>query len=388
MSILTAVKLRRSIVHNKEEEQVDTEIESPDKPKRGKTVLVVISSILVIICLIIGIGLGIVAYVLNALSPTALSGEPVQVLIEPGTNSSRIAVLLEENGLIRNERVFTYYLRYKNEGSRFQAGLYEMHPGIELDEIISKLNRGDTVKEEMIRFTIPEGYTLMQMADKLSQEELIDRDVFVSLLANPEQFTSSMIQNIPEVPELLHRMEGYLFPETYEMKKVSTEHEMIKRMLEELDNKLGRLPDGWEKQLEKLELSFHELMTIASLVEREVIVDEERRMVAGVIYNRLEINMPLQIDATVQYALDKHKERLLYVDLEVDSPYNTYKVLGLPPGPIASPSLFSIEAALYPEETPYFYYVTKKDGTGEHYFGITHGDHERNIAKSKANVNE
>lgn len=371
---------------NKEEEQVDTEIESPNTPSKKKNVLVVISTILIILCLLVGIVLGIITFVLNALSPTSPSEEPVKVMIEQGTHSSNIAGILEDSGLIRNEKVFTYYLRYKNEGSRFQAGLYEMQPGMTLDEIISKLNRGDTVQEEMIRFTIPEGYTLMQMADKLSEDKLINREVFVSLLENPEQFESPTVQHIPETPELLYRMEGYLFPETYEMKKERTEQEMIERMLKELDNKLKKLPEDWEVRLEDSELSFHELMTLASLIEREAVVDKERPIIAGVIYNRLDINMPLQIDATVQYALGKHKKRLLYADLEVDSPYNTYQVLGLPPGPIASPSLSSIKAALYPEETPNFYYVTKKDGTGEHYFGITHGDHERNIAKSKANA--
>jgi len=129
-------------------------------------------------------------------------------------------------------------------------------------------------------------------------------------------------------------------------------------------------------------MTFHDLLTIASLVEREVVVDEERALVAGVIYNRLEDGMKLQIDATVQYSLDKPKQRLYEKDLLIDSPYNTYEVEGLPPGPIASPSLESIKAALYPEKSEYFFYVTKKDGSQTHLFAKTYKEHLRNIDKS------
>ena len=129
-------------------------------------------------------------------------------------------------------------------------------------------------------------------------------------------------------------------------------------------------------------------MTVASLVEREVVVDEERPIVAGIIYNRLKEGMPLQIDATVQYLLDKQKDRLMESDLQVDSPYNTYKIKGLPPGPIASPSVKSIEAALFPKKTDYFYYVTKKDGSHEHLFAETLKQHNQNIAKSNATAKQ
>jgi UPF0755 protein len=181
-------------------------------------------------------------------------------------------------------------------------------------------------------------------------------------------------------------LEGYIFPETYEVPQTSTDEKIVRRMFEELDRKLALLPADWQQQMEKLGLTFHDIMTIASLIEREVVVDEERALVASVIYNRLNQKYPLQIDATVQYALDAPKERLLYVDLEVDSPYNTYKHAGLPPGPIASPGLKSIEAALYPDTSTYMFYVTKKDGTAEHYFAETYEAHQSNIAKSNENA--
>lgn len=157
----------------------------------------------------------------------------------------------------------------------------------------------------------------------------------------------------------------------------------MQRMLEEFQTKINSIPD-LEAKLQEKNLSLHELLTIASLVEKEVVVDEERALVAGVIYNRINQDMKLEIDATVQYLLDRPKERLFYKDLKVKSPYNTYLNKGLPPGPIASPSLRSIEAALNPEASEYLFYVTKKDGSSGHLFAKTYKEHQQNIAKSKA----
>src|SRR5690606_27693089 len=177
---------------------------------------------------------------------------------------------------------------------------------------------------------------------------------------------------------LVYKLEGYLFPETYELPADSTANDIMFRLVRELGDKLARLPEGWETRLQETGRSFHELLTVGSRLER----DEERPIVASVIYNRLAKKMNLEIDATVQYALGEHKERLLHEDLKVDSPYNTYLHAGLPPGPIASPGLKSIEAALYPAETKYLFYVTKKDGSGGHLFAETYNGHLRNIERS------
>ena len=136
--------------------------------------------------------------------------------------------------------------------------------------------------------------------------------------------------------------------------------------------------EEWQARAKELGYTPLEIVTIASMIERETSVDFERPIVAGVIYNRLEQGMMLQIDATIQYALGEQKDRLLYSDLEIDSPYNTYKIQGLPPGPIACPGAACIEAALYPEESDYLYYRTKNDGTGEHYFAETYEEHLAN----------
>nr|WP_283094498.1 endolytic transglycosylase MltG [Paenibacillus sp. ATY16] len=348
-------------------------------PSAGRIALWVVLSLLAL--LIIGAG-SVFLYVWNGLKPTA-SGEPVRIEIAKGASAFAVSDTLEKHGIIKNSFLFKYYLKAKNEGSHFQAGVYDLSPGMENDEIIAKLNSGDTVAEAMIRFTIPEGFTLLQIADKLSEEKLIDKAKFLALADSaPGWEGAESVKSIPADDKLHHRLEGYLFPETYELKKGSTEEDILKRMMAELDTKLNTLPEGWTDVLAERKLTLHQLLTIASLIEREVVVDEERPVVAGVIYNRLAKGMPLQIDATVQYLLDKPKERLYEKDLQIDSPYNTYKIDGLPPGPIASPSLSSIKAALYPEKNDYFYYVTKKDGSQTHLYAKTYKEHLKNIETS------
>ena len=323
-----------------------------------------------------------ILFVTNGLSPLD-PGETVRLEIAPGMHSSAIAERLEEEGIIRNATIFSYYVRYKNEGSRFQAGVYDMHPGMTHDEIIAKLNAGDTVEEEMIRFTVPEGFTVAQIAERLAAHDFIDKETFLELTQRPDLFHFSFLEQIPDDPDIKFRLEGYLFPETYELKAEADERQIIARMIEELERKLAQLPPDWRERMEERGLDLHQLLTIASLIEREVAIDEERPIVAGVIYNRLERGMMLQIDATVQYLFDEQLEIVEYRHLEIDDPYNTYERLGLPPGPIASVGLRSIEAALYPEETSYLFYVTKKDGSREHYFAETFEEHQRNIELSR-----
>ncbi|WP_309120432.1 endolytic transglycosylase MltG [Paenibacillus sp.] len=344
--------------------------------------------LLLLVVIAVGAAAGLGYYVMEQLKPAASASE-VEFTIPAGTSSAEIANILEEHGLIRNALIFSAYLKYKNIGTGFQAGTYAMTPGTDIRDIIARLNAGDTVAEETIRVTIPEGFTVRQAIAALveagfSEEALLevanDPGVFAAVSSGEAPMRAGQI---PQSELYRFPLEGYLFPETYEFPKDVTAFDALRRIAGELDRKLAALPEGWESQLEKNGVTFHELMTIASLVEREVVADPERALVAGVIYNRIAANMPLQIDATVQYLFDEQKERLLEKDLQIESPYNTYLNAGLPPGPIASPGLASIEAALYPEASEYLFYVTKKDGTGEHYFGKTYQEHLKNIEKSK-----
>lgn len=356
----------------------------PTGPRKSRITMWVILSLLGIMLL----GAGSVAlYVWNGLRPTA-SGDPIRIEVKSGTSPFELAEQLEKDGIIRSAFIFKYYLKLKDEGNRFQAGNYDMTPGMELDAVIAKLNAGDTVKAETVKFTIPEGFTAVQIAAKLGTEGAASQDELMKLIDENRAWedVDSVLQ-IPADSGELHHLEGYLFPETYELKKGATAEEIIRRMLAETDRKLNSLPELDEK-LETLGLTLHQLLTIASLIEREVVVDEERPIVASVIYNRIKEGMPLQIDATIQYLLDKQKERLMEKDLEVESPYNTYLNKGLPPGPIASPSLKSIQAALNPDTTDYLYYVTKKDGSQTHLFAKTYKEHLRNIDESNTTAGQ
>ncbi|WP_058302140.1 endolytic transglycosylase MltG [Gorillibacterium timonense] len=352
---------------------------SSPKPRRKRRIAGIVVSLLFFFLLIAGAG---ALYLWNGLQPTK-KGEPVRIEIPSGTGTIRIAEILEEKGIIRSKEIFTAYLKYKGEGSRFQAGTYDVTPGSTIDEVIAKLNAGETVKAEMIRFTIPEGYTVKQIADKLAEAGYVKADEFLSLEKQAQKFA----QNLPAGAEvtgdqLAYNLEGYLFPETYEMKKGSTAEEILERMTKETADKLATIPN-LNEQLKSRKMTLHQLLTVASLVEKEAAVPAERPLIAGVIYNRLKADMKLEIDATVQYALGETKDRLFEKDLQVDSPYNTYRNKGLPPGPIASPGLASIQAALEPKASEYLFYVTKKDGSREHLFAKTYAEHLKNIEASK-----
>ncbi|MNC09752.1 putative aminodeoxychorismate lyase [compost metagenome] len=343
-----------------------------------------IRTLALIILLLAAVGGGGAWYIWNGMQPVKPAGGPVTFTIEKGMGSAEIADLLEENGIIRNGLFFKGYLKWVKEGSSFKAGTYTAAPGDTYDSLIARLNAGDVVKKETVVFTIPEGYTAKQVADKLAAAWNQKPETFLKIIDSGAGLEAVGRLGIPGDSKLRHRLEGYLFPETYELVKESTPEQVVEAMLEQLEKKLDSA-GGWQAKLKERGLSLHELLTVASLVEREVVVDNERPVVAGVIYNRLDKGQKLEIDATVQYLLDKQKERLYEKDLKVDSPYNTYKNEGLPPGPISSPGLASIKAALEPEASDYYFYVTKKDGTHGHLFGKTYKEHLANIKKSEQN---
>lgn len=343
-----------------------------------------IRTLLIVFLLLAAILGGGAWYIWNGMQPVEPAGPAVTFTIEKGMGSSQIANLLEDKGIIRKGLFFKGYLKWVKEGSSFKAGTYTASPGITYDSLIARLNAGDVVKKATIQFTIPEGYTAKQVADKLAAAWNLKADVFLKIIDSGDGLEAVDKLGIPKDSKLRHRLEGYLFPETYELVKESTPEQVIEAMLEQLEKKLDSIPN-WQAKLKERGLSLHELLTVASLVEREVVVDSERPIVAGVIYNRLDKGQKLEIDATVQYLLDKQKERLYEKDLKVDSPYNTYKHEGLPPGPISSPGLASIKAALEPKASDYFFYVTKKDGSQGHLFSKTYKEHLANIKKSQQN---
>ncbi|MCF6093996.1 endolytic transglycosylase MltG [Microaerobacter geothermalis] len=339
--------------------------------KRGLSFIFVL-----VVIIVIGLGGG-AYYVYNNLQPVD-RGEPILVTIPKGAASSDIGQILYNHGLIRNALVFKYYIRMKGVDNQLQAGQYQFTPGESMDDLIRKLKNGD-IYVETITFTIPEGLKVDEIADLLANKGLVNREKFLELV-NTGSFDYEFINNIPKNKNRKYRLEGYLFPETYELEKGATEYDIINRMLAQFEKEFK--PE-WLEELKKRKITLDEAVTLSSIVEREVKVDKERERVAGLFFNRLEIGMALQSDATVQYALGKQKEIVTYADLEIDSLYNTYKYPGLPPGPISSPGRNSLKAVVYPEKNDFLYFVTKKDGSGEHYFAKTFAEHRKNIAKSK-----
>jgi len=313
--------------------------------------------------------------------PTTAVGETVVLEIPSGYGSAQVARLLEEKGLIRNAFVYRYYLAYHGVSNRLQAGKYRFVIGTDVAQITRDLVEGNVFRET-VKVTIPEGFRIEQIVARLKEAGLGSRERYLTLIQEHDFSQFPFVRNIPKDAPLKYRLEGYLFPDTYEFEKDADEVTVLTAMLERFARELT--PQRQER-LRDLGLSVHQWVTMASLVEREAKVDKERPVIAGVLWNRLNENWLLQIDATVQYILGEPKERLTYRDLEIDDPYNTYVYEGLPPGPIGAPGELSLEAVLYPQAHRYFFYVTKKDGTDEHYFAETHAEHEKNIAMSRQN---
>lgn len=300
---------------------------------------------------------------MNAAGAPVEAGSTEQVIVEipAGTGTGGIASILEQNGVIDNITAFKFQSKTKGLDGKYKAGEYTLSPGMSMGEIMDILVAGNV---NTVRFTIPEGYTVSQTRDRLASQGLINSEMFDQEVLSG-QFDYRFMQNAPAGE---NRLEGYLYPETYDVYTNASEHDIIDRMLAQF-NKI--FTEEYYDRADELGLSVNEVLTVASMIERETMADSERAKVASVIYNRLERGMKLQIDATVQYVLGEQKDRLLYKDLEIDSPYNTYKIEGLPPGPICSPGEASIRAALYPEETDYLYYVLKPELSGEHNFAKT-----------------
>jgi UPF0755 protein len=311
--------------------------------------------------------------------PPGHSGKAVEVHIAQGASALDIGSQLADKGLIKNPTFFKWYLAYEGKSALLKTGNYYLQQGMPMEEIARVLIEGDG-KYNTMKVTIPEGLTVEGIADLLDKQKIVDKASFLKEV-DTGAFDYAFVKDIPKTEGMKHRLEGYLFPDTYEFFKEAKAHDIVDTMLKQTDQVLK--PE-WRDQIKKRGLNVHQALTLASLVEREARVDKERPIIAQVIENRLHAQPPmkLQIDATVQFALGKVKENLLYKDLEVESPYNTYLHEGLPPGPIANPGRPSIEAALYPSPNDFYFYVTKNDGSGEHYFAKTFAEHEQNIAKS------
>jgi len=297
----------------------------------------------------------------------------VIVEIKPGTGAAEVAALLERRGLIRSSTAFLWYVGWRGDRHRLKAGRFRLAPNMAVVEIVDRLKRGDPGADTIV-VTIPEGYTLAQIAETLKAKGVMaDRDAFLKLVRSGNPSLSAPF------PLPATGLEGYLFPETYRFLPNSRPDQVAQVMLDTFVQ-VFYAPN--REAIERSGRSLHEIVTIASLIEREARTPQDRAPIAGVIENRLRQGMRLQIDATVLYALGAHKDRVLHRDLEADSPYNTYRHAGLPPGPIASPGRAALQAALNPQRHEYLYYVAAPDGS--HRFTRTLAEHQEAIRQMRA----
>jgi peptidoglycan lytic transglycosylase G len=310
-------------------------------------------------------------WVMNQVNPSD-TGEAITVTVPPGSTTAQIANLLEREGVITNATVFQYYVKWQDAGP-FEAGIYDqMHKRSSMGDVVDRLEAGP-LPPNYTELVIPEGMWLKDISAKILQTfpQMNELELNVALNTVRSKYQ----------PEDSTNLEGLLFPATYRVEEGDEldEQKLIRQMTEKFDataDEIGLSDTSAASAATGRELSPYEVVIVASMIEKEAKVPEERAMIAQVIYNRLNQGMTLGIDATVLYAIGEQKEQLTQSDLRVDSPYNTRRYEGLPPTPIASPGRASLEAALHPADGPWVYYVIE-DERGHHFFTDSSSEFEK-----------
>lgn len=337
--------------------------------KHSRRVLLVLTLIVAALLAIIGFGW----YYFY----TGPEGGPVTVNIPSGSSLPIVAQILAQKRVVRRARAFELRAQSDGYSAEIKSGTYVLHVNEPYSRLIATLVAGP--KPNTVKVTIPEGFTIAQIAALVSEK--LPRFSAARYL-DLAQKNSTPVAVPGYKPG--HTLEGLLFPATYDLEPDTTPRQLIDKQLAAFETALTNVN---LKRAKKANLTPYDVAIIASLVEREAQVGAERPLVAAVIWNRLRQGMMLQIDATVQYALGVHKAVLTYDDLKVDSPYNTYLHFGLPPTPIATPGLAALQAAADPAAVDYLYYVARGDGTGRHYFSSTYSQFLADKAKAQATAN-
>lgn len=336
------------------------------RKQKARKRLMIWGTLLIVFTLTLTVGLFMAAksFVTSPSGEAVLTGTTVTVEIPQGASTSAIADILKENGLIKSTLMFRLQSRLDGYDGTYRQGSYDIDTGLKPTEIMQLLQTG-VVVENQLKITIPEGYNTLQIAARVEEAGIATAEEFIEV-ANTATFDFDFLEGLPERE---YRLEGYLFPDTYFLLESTTAYDLIEMMLKRFSQ---IYTDEYKQVVANSAYTLDELVTMASIIEKEIAVADERQTAAGVIYNRLAIGMPLQMDATVLYAMGIVKEDVTYADLEVDSPYNTYKVPALPIGPIASPGAASFYAALYPEDNKYYYYVVEARGQSNHVYCETY----------------
>ncbi|MCD6097033.1 endolytic transglycosylase MltG [bacterium] len=280
---------------------------------------------------------------------------PTSFLVEKGQGVQEIGEQLKEKNLIKNKDLFTILCLLSGAWTKFKPGSYALSPNMNLFQIIKTLTTLPKAKE--ITITIKEGWTNEQIAEYLENQGVLKKEDFLQFLENPT-FSQKEYGFLEEKAKQV-KLQGYLFPDTYRIYEKSTPEQIVKKMLDNFQQKYELY---LKKEIEKQNKSLFEIVNLASLIEKEASDEQDKKIVSGIFQKRLELNMPLESCATINYLLKTPKKRLSQQDLQIDSPYNTYLYPGLPPGPINNPSLDSLKAALFPLETDYLFFLAGPNG--------------------------
>lgn len=295
----------------------------------------------------------------------ALPSSAADVIVPAGSSVADIAHQLEGQGVVRRAALLELYFRTRGGGDRIEAAEYDFPPHETVAQVASRLAAGG--RSAAVWLTIPEGYTAWQIGRKLEAAGLVSEASFTRVVRGRRLMLGGV---------LTANLEGYLFPDTYQIPRRTTADEVAGLMTRQFQSEL---PRDYLAASKRLRMSVPQIVTVASMIEREAKVNVERPVIASVIYNRLRRAMPLEIDATIEYALPHYKTALSFADLAIDSPYNTYLRAGLPPTPISNPGKASLFAAFHPATTPYLYYVYK--GGGRHVFSETLQQQQKNVRR-------
>ena len=366
----------------------------PAKKKKKSHLRGFLVTVLILLILLGAGGFFGLRYAESALQPVDPSSKQyMTVQIPDGSNAQEIGSTLEKSGVIKNGLVFTLYVKYKNY-NELKSGYYNLQKSMSVEDVIKELQKGGTPEPQEVTLaslTIPEGYTLEQIAQTVGQlqgnfKEPLTAEAFLAKVQD-ENFIAQEVTKYPNLLESLptkdsgvrYRLEGYLFPATYTIKENTTVESLIDEMLAAMDKNLS----SHYATIKEKNLTVNELLTIASLVEKEGAKTEDRKLIAGVFYNRLNLGMPLQSNIAILYAEGKLGQNISLaddaaIDTSIDSPYNVYTKVGLMPGPVDSPSLDAIESSINQTKSDYLYFVANVQD-GKVYYATTLEEHDRNV---------
>ncbi|GMA56189.1 UPF0755 protein [Alicyclobacillus sacchari] len=337
--------------------------------------LALVMLVVLVVCMVVG-------WYRTSLAPVSERTSLMKVVVNRGESVGAVGRDLAARGLVRSAAAFSLYGRLHG-ALAIQAGTYALSPDMGVPQMFAKLSGGDVVSAA-VDVTIPEGYDIADIAATLQRDGVCSAQSFLRAVQSND-FTQPFLQRLDGRKQVRYRLEGYLFPDTYQFLRGENPKDIVNEMLNDFASRV--LTPANLKLMQASGLSLNQVVTEASLIENEAEVAQERPLIASVIDNRLKLHMRLQIDATVDYAIGHHLAVVTDADiLDAKNAYNTYLVAGLPPGPICSPGLASIEAVLHPAHTQYLYYVAKEDGSGEHYFAQTYAQQLHNEMLAEQNV--